>query len=52
MEELKLNKVVRLEKRDLNKVKGGNQADCGCGCAEFNGLDNSDQSLKDNSKHA
>ncbi len=52
MEELKLNKVVRLEKRDLNKVKGGNQADCGCGCAEFNGLDNSDESVKDNSKHS
>lgn len=48
MEDLKLNKVVKLEKRDLKKVKGGIQADCGCGCAEFNGLDNTSKSTTDN----
>lgn len=47
MEELKLNKVVKLEKRELQKLKGGDQAPCACGCAEFNGLDNNDQSFKE-----
>lgn len=48
MEDLKLNKVVRLEERDLQKVKGGNHATCGCGCAEFNGVDNGKESATDN----
>lgn len=48
MEDLKLNKVVKLEERDLEKVRGGIQASCGCGCAEFNGLDNTSKSTSDN----
>lgn len=47
MEDLKLNQVVKLEERDLQKVKGGIQAACACGCAEFNGLNNSDESFKE-----
>lgn len=48
MEDLKLNQVVKLEERDLQKVKGGIQATCGCGCAEFNGQDNTSQSTTSN----
>lgn len=51
MEDLKLNKVVKLEERDLEKVKGGIQGSCGCACAEFNGLNNSDESYNDGVKH-
>lgn len=48
MEDLKLNQVVKLEERDLEKVRGGIQGSCGCGCAEFNGLDNSQSSFDGN----
>lgn len=51
MEDLKLNKVVKLEERDLEKVRGGIQGSCGCACAEFNGLNNSDESYNDGVKH-
>lgn len=48
MEELKLNQVIRLEKKDLTTVRGEYQATCGCGCAEFNGLDNGKESATAN----
>ncbi len=45
MEDLKLNKVVRLEEKDLKKVKGGDKMPCGCGCSDLNVLFNSLASL-------
>lgn len=51
MKELKLSQVVKLEKKALKQVHGGNiKPPCGCGCAEFNGLNNSDSSHGDNHK--
>lgn len=50
MKELKLNQVMKLEKRDLKEVKGGNKPQCACACAEFNGLDNEDSSTKEGKK--
>lgn len=45
MKDLKLNKVVKLEEKDLKKVKGGDKVPCGCGCSDLNGLHNSFESL-------
>lgn len=50
MKELKLNQVVKLEKRDLKEVKGGTKPDCACACAEFNGLDNQKESINEGAK--
>lgn len=49
MKELNLNRLVKLEKKVLKHVRGGIiKPPCGCGCAEFNGQNNTDSSHGDN----
>lgn len=45
MNEMRLNKAIRVEKRDLKHVKGGViEVKCGCECGEVDDVSNVDSS--------
>lgn len=48
MNELKLNHLFKMEKKELKQLKGGDTPPCGCGCASVGSLDNSVESHKEN----
>lgn len=50
MKELKLNEILKLEKKELKQLRGGDKPPCGCGCGSIGDLDNTSESHKSNKR--